>query len=88
MLLRPASFALMAGLALGAPSALAAPEKPVAAQVETTQAPKAAPQADTSTYAQREKQDQKAANFQGGDTVVIAMSGAAFVLLLFLLLLI
>ena len=48
----------------------------------------AAAQSATNTYAQREKQDQKVADWKGGDTVVIAMSGGAFVLLLFLLLLI
>jgi len=88
MLLRPTTLALAAGLALGTPSAFAAPEKPVAAQVESTAAPKTAAQSDSSSYAQREAKDQKVANYQGGNTVIITMSAGALVLLLFLLLII
>jgi len=87
MLLRPTTLALAAGLALGTPSAFAAPEKPVAAQVESTSsAPQAAAKTDSSSYAQREAKDQKVSNYQGGNTVVITMSAGALVLLLFLLL--
>jgi hypothetical protein len=89
MLLRPTTMALVAGLALGAPSVMAAPEKPVAAQVESTStAPKAAAQNEASSYAQREAKDQKVQNYQGGNTVIITMSAGALVLLLFLLLII
>ena len=88
MLVRTTSFALMTALALGAPAAIAAPDtKPVAAQVETTTAPKAAAQSDAADYQQREAKDAKVADYKGGSTVVIAMSGGAFVVLLFLLLL-
>ena len=86
-MLRPASLALASVLALGAPTvAMAAPSAPVA-QVEKTAAPAPAAQSDATNYAQRETTDQKVADYQGGNTVVIAMSGGAFVVLLFLLLL-
>jgi len=88
MLLRPTTMALIAGLALGAPSAFAAPEKPVAAQVESSAAPQQAAQHETSSYAQREAKDQKVQSYQGGNTVIITMSAGALVLLLFLLLII
>jgi hypothetical protein len=87
MLIRTASLALLAGLTLAAPSAaFAAPVKPVAAQVEST-APAQAPQQTSTSYAQREVQDKQVADYEGGNTVVIAMSGGALVVLLFLLLL-
>lgn len=87
MLLRSTTLALAAGLALGTPSAFAAPNKPVAAQVESTSsAPQAAARHETSSYAQREAKDQKVASYQGGNTVIITMSAGALVLLLFLLL--
>lgn len=85
-MLRPASLALASVLALGAPSvAMAAPSAPIA-HVEKTAAPAPAAQSDATNYAQRETSDQKVADYQGGSTVVIAMSGGAFVLLLILLL--
>jgi hypothetical protein len=86
-MLRPASLALASVLALGAPSvAMAAPSAPIA-HVEKVAAPAPAAQSDATSYADREAKDQKVADYQGGNTVVIAMSGGAFVVLLFLLLL-
>jgi hypothetical protein len=84
MLLR--NLALASTLAIAAPAvAYAAPEAPAAVQVvKTQQAP--APAADSHNYAQREAQDQKAADFQGGDLLVVGISGGALIVLLFLLL--
>jgi hypothetical protein len=84
MLLR--NLAIASTLALGAPAVAAAADAPVAVQVEKTQtaAPKAA--ADSHNYAQREAQDQKAADFQGGDLLIVGVSGGAIIVLLFLLL--
>ena len=76
---------LMAGLMLAAPAAaLAAPATEI---VETTKAPTRAQAAETSSYAEREAQDKEVASYEGGQTVVIAMSGGALVVLLVLLLL-
>ena len=85
MLLRTASLALATSLALGAPAAVAAPAAPVAAETVKVQAPISNP-ADGSGYAEREKQDQQTAEFQGGDMVVIGVSGGAILVLLLLLL--
>lgn len=83
MLLR--NLALASTLALGAPAmAYAAPEAPAA--VETVKVKTPAPAADSHNYAEREKQDQKTADFQGGDLLVIGISGGALIVLLFLLL--
>ena len=81
---RIVSLALLAGLA-GAPAVALANDAPVAAHVEKVQAPAPASSSDTSDYAQREAQDTKAADFQGGNTVVV-MSGTALVALILLLL--
>jgi hypothetical protein len=76
---------LVAGLMLAAPAAaLAAPTTEI---VETTQAPKRAQQVETKSYAEREARDKQAANYEGGNTVVIGISGGALVVLLVLLLL-
>ncbi|HEY5952503.1 MAG TPA: hypothetical protein VIV40_43690 [Kofleriaceae bacterium] len=84
MLLR--NLALATTLAVGAPAvAFATPEAPAAVETVKVQAPKAST-SDATSYAQREKQDQKAANFQGGDVVVVAISGGAILVLLLLLL--
>lgn len=85
MLLRTASLVLASSLALGAPAAYAAPEVPVAAQTVKAKAPQQNP-SDASGYAEREKQDTKTAEFQGGDMVVIGVSGGAILVLLLLLL--
>jgi len=85
MLLR--NLALATTLAVGAPAVAFAAEAP--AVVQTAQTVKVAPKASTSdatSYAQREKQDQKAADFQGGDLVVVGISGGAILVLLILLL--
>jgi hypothetical protein len=88
MSIRTTSFALMAGLSLAAPMAAVAAPQPVAVQVEKQAAPAPAAQQDASGYATREAQDKQVANYEGGNTVVIAMSGTAFVVLLLLLILI
>lgn len=76
---------LMAGLMLATPiAAFAAPATEI---VETTKAPVRAERVETTSYAEREARDQKVANYEGGQTVVIAMSGGALVVLLILLLL-
>jgi hypothetical protein len=87
---RPATLALISALALGTPAiASAAPQRPVAAQVATTpSAPAPAAASDTSGYAQREQQDKQVANYEGGSTVVIGISGGTLVVLLLILLLI
>ena len=83
MLLR--NLAIASTLALAAPAvAYAAPEAPAAVQVVKTDAP--APKADSHNYAQREAQSQKAADFQGGDLLIVGISGGAIIVLLFLLL--
>jgi len=43
-------------------------------------------QADSHNYAQREAQNKKAADFQGGDLLIVGVSGGAIIVLLFLLL--
>jgi hypothetical protein len=45
-------------------------------------------QDDGADYAQREAQDKAVANYEGGSTVVIGISGGALLVLLFLLLII
>jgi hypothetical protein len=84
MTTRIASLAILAGL-VGAPATALADNTPVAAQVEKTVAPAPASQSETTNYAQREAQDKQAADFQGGN-VVIVMSGAALVALILILL--
>jgi hypothetical protein len=85
MKIRTASMALMAGLTLAAPTAAFA--APQASIVETVKTDKAAP-TQSADYAQREAQDQKVANYEGGaGSVVVVMSGGALVVLLLLLLL-
>jgi hypothetical protein len=87
MSVRTASFALLAGLTLAAPTtAFAAHTEPVA-QVENNAAPAPAQQQDTQSYADREQADKKVADYEGGQ-VVIYFSGAALVVLILLLILI
>jgi hypothetical protein len=86
MTTRFASLAILAGLA-GAPAVALADNAPVAAQVQKTAAPAPASQSESTSYAQREAQDKQAADFQGGN-VVIVMSGAALVALILILLII
>jgi len=81
---RIASLAILAGLA-GAPAVALADTAPVAAEVQRTAAPAPASQSESTSYAQREAQDKQAADFQGGN-VVIVMSGAALVALVLILL--
>ena len=87
MSIRTASFALMAGLTLAAPLTAAAAPQPVAAQVERITAPAPAAARDAAAYADREAKDKQVADYEGGNTIVIAMSGTAFVVLLLLLIL-
>jgi hypothetical protein len=85
MLLRHLALASSLALAAAPAIAYAAPSTP--ALVETVKA--AAPQSsttDASSYAEREARDSKVASFQGGDLVVIGVSGGAILVLLFLLL--
>ena len=87
MSIRTASFALLAGLTLAAPAtAFAAPQTEIV-QVEKKTAPAPAQEQDTKSYAEREKADQKVANYEGGQ-VVVYFSGAALVALILLLILI
>jgi predicted kinase len=83
MLLR--KLALATTLAVGAPTVALAAEPPAAVETVQVQAPKANA-SDATNYAQREQQDQKAANFQGGDLLIVGISGGAILVLLFLLL--
>ena len=83
MSLRTASLA--AALMLAAPAAaLAAPQTEI---VQTTRAPAPARATESQSYAERDARDKQVQNYEGGDTVVIAMSGTALVVLLVLLLL-
>lgn len=86
MLLRSASFAIAASLALAPAAALADPVKPVAAETVSVKAPTAAPHQDSTSYAAREHQDKQVANYEGGSVVVVGISGGAIVVLLLLLL--
>ena len=83
MLLR--NLALATSLAVAAPAAAFADTAPVAAETVKVQAPKASA-SDAASYAQREKQDQKAADFRGGDVLVVGISGGAILVLLILIL--
>ena len=83
MLLR--NLALATTLAVGAPAVAFAADAPVAVETVKVAAPQAS-SSDATGYAQREKQDQKAADFQGGDLVVVGISGGAILVLLLLLL--
>jgi hypothetical protein len=81
-------FAFATALALAAPGVALADTAPVAAQVESTRAPvKAQSTSESKDYSQRETKDKAVADYKGGNTVVIAMSGGAFVVLILLLLL-
>jgi len=76
-----------------APAAMAAPSQPVATQHSERDSTRAAvpaqvaPSDDATRYAAMEKQDPKAANFRGGDTIVIAMSTTAAIVAVVLLIL-
>jgi hypothetical protein len=84
MLLR--NLALATTLAVGAPAvAFADSAAPAAVETVKVSAPQAS-SSDATGYAQREQQDQKAASFQGGDLVVVGISGGAILVLLLLLL--
>jgi len=89
MSIRDASFALLAGLTLAAPTAaFASPARPAIGEVErTATAPTPAPHEDAAAYADREAANQKVGDYEGGATVIY-FSGVALVALLLLLLLI
>jgi hypothetical protein len=56
-------------------------------EVQETAAPAPAAQADAHSYAQREHNDAKqVANYQGGSTVVIGISGGALLVIILVLL--
>lgn len=89
MKIRTASMALLAGLTFAAPTAaFAAPIAPTAHVERTATAPAPAPQQAAASYADREAQSQQVADYEGGNTVVIGISGGALVVLLLVLLLI
>jgi hypothetical protein len=83
MLLR--NLALASSLALAAAPAAVYADAPAAAETVQLKAPKTS-STDAKSYADREQQEPKAAEFQGGDVVVIGVSGGALIVLLFLLL--
>ena len=84
MFLRNLALASSLALAAAPTAAYAAPT--VAAETSRIKAPIASAEA-AKNYAEREQQDNhKTAEFQGGDIVVIGVSGGALVVLLFLLL--
>lgn len=87
--MRKASLALVAGLALAAPTAALADvaQRPVAVEVASAKSPAPALPQDVSSYAEREQASKQAGEFEGGQ-VVIVFSGAALVALLLLLILI
>jgi hypothetical protein len=87
MKIRTASMALLAGLTFAAPTAAFAGPTAPAAQIERVAAPTQAPLHATASYADREAQNQQVAEYEGGNTVVIGISGGALVVLLILLLL-
>lgn len=88
MSLRPTALAIAAALAFAAPTAFAAaPDQTVEVQTTRTPAPVAASNADTQGYAQREQKDAThVANYQGGSTLVIGISGGALLVILIVLL--
>jgi hypothetical protein len=81
------SLAFASALALAAAPAVAT-AAPVAPIAHTVKAPaKTGPVSEVATnYAQREAQDKQVANYEGGNVVVIGISGGALLVLLFLLL--
>lgn len=72
---RTGLLALAAGLALAAPTI---------AEARTT-APTA--ERDAARYAEREARDPRVADYEGGSTIVVALSGSTVVVLFLLLLL-
>lgn len=89
MSIKTASLAMLAGLTFAAPTAaFAAPTAPVVAHVEKSVKPAPAAQQAATDYAQREAADQQVADYVGGNTVVIGISGGTLVVLLLLLLII
>lgn len=85
------TLAFASALALAAPTAaLAAPNAPVATQTVASDAVRAPAPASgqENRYAEREQQDPKVGEYEGGNTVVIGISGGALVVLLLILLLI
>ena len=89
MLLRPASLALAAAIGVAAPVAAYADNAPVAAEHVKAPAQPAASTQDSHSYAQREAQDQKtqkAADYKGGDLLIVGASGGAILVILLLLL--
>jgi hypothetical protein len=83
MLLR--NLALATTLAVGAPAVAFAAEKPAVVETVKVQAPTPS-STDAKSYAEREQQNQKTADFKGGDMLVVGISGGAILVLLFLLL--
>lgn len=84
------TLAFASALALVAPTvALASPSASTAAtEVVSTTHRAPAPATDTTGYAQREQRDTQVADYQGGSTIVIGISGGALLVILLILLLI
>jgi len=84
------NLALASALALGAAPtvAMAAPMAPVTQVVKADNASAPTQSADSKSYADREAQDKQVGEYEGGNTVVIGISGGALVVLLLILLLI
>ena len=82
-------IALFSALTLAAaPAVVAAAPATPSASVEHVAAPIAAPvQGDGSSYAAREARDKSVANYEGGNVVVIGISGGALLLIVILLIL-
>lgn len=81
-------FAFVTALAVAAPTAAFAGEPTPTATVAVANSKAHAPtpsSSDATDYAQREKQEPKAADFQGGDMIVVGISGGALLVLLCLL---
>jgi hypothetical protein len=79
---------LASALALAAAPAVAT-AAPVASAVQVIKTPASAPvqaKDDARDYSNRESKDKQVANYQGGSTVIIGISGGALLVLLFLLL--
>lgn len=85
------SMALTTALVLAVSPALvtAAPSAVPTAPAATREAPRVPVpgEADAASYAEREARDADAAAFEGGNVVIVSISGGALVVLLFLLLL-
>jgi hypothetical protein len=88
-MIRPATLGLLTALVLAAPAAASAgPARAIATQrAPAPAAPTAATRPEASGYAQRELRDREVAGYEGGNMLVIGISGSALIVLLLILLL-